>query len=49
MYVASKLKLPVSSGLSGNVEYVQVSARANVGSLRAWCEGLLCGCRWAAG
>lgn len=27
---------------------MKVSARANVGSLRAWCEGLLCGCRWAA-
>ena len=39
------MKLPVSSGLSGNVEYVQVSTRANVGSLRAWC---VC-CRWAAG
>jgi hypothetical protein len=31
-----------------NVENVQVSTRVNVGSLRAWCEALLCGCRLAA-
>jgi len=47
-YVASELKLRVSFGLSGNVEYGQVSTHANLGSLRAWCDGLLCGCRWAA-